>query len=271
MPVYSSKYSSSAQPASKIAVKSTLNIKSFALLLALVLTLTTACSNSTEPAIPSESAEAIAPSEQATPEAEAARLEAWKAQVQLTRDVLGSMDRSELIGSAYTKGPKDADIVLIKFSDFECPYCAIAAANVKPFTAEHESDVLYIYKNFPLTNIHPEAMPAAKAAWAAGQQDRFWLYHDGLFAFQDKLGEAYYVSLAREMGLDMEQFERDRNSPAAQAAIDQDVKLAEALKVQGTPTFFLNQYQLPGNVTAEALDQAVTSLKAEIQQEKTAP
>ncbi|PZO08931.1 MAG: protein-disulfide isomerase [Leptolyngbya foveolarum] len=232
--------------------------------------LTTACSNSTEQAAPAESPDPFAPTEQAAPEDEAARREAWEAQVERTRTVLGSIDRDELIGSDYTKGPKDADVVLIKFSDFECPYCAVAAANIKPFLAEHESDVLYIYKNFPLTNIHPEALPAAKAAWAAGQQDRFWLYHDGLFAFQDKLGEDYYVSLAKEMGLDMAQFERDRNSPEAQAAIDQDTKLAEALQVQGTPTFFLNEYQLPGNASPELFDQAVTELKAEIQK-KPAP
>ena len=251
-------------------------------ILALMLMATACNNNNAQQATPTEATDLAAPSEETVElEDEAARRAAWEAQVQATRDVLQSMDRDELIGSAYagsayagsayTKGPKDAEVVLIKFSDFECPYCAVAAANIKPFTADHESDVLYIYKNFPLTRIHPEAMPAAKAAWAAGQQDQFWLYHDGLFAFQDKLGEDYYVELAEEIGLDMAQFERDRNSPEAQAAIDQDIKLAEALKVQGTPTFFLNEYQLPGNAPAEVFDQAVTELKAEIQQRKLAP
>ncbi len=253
------------QPKSKSARKP------LALLVALILILTTACSDSAQQTAPEGAPDPLASTEQAAPEDEAARREAWETQVQRTRDVLSNMDRDELIGSDYTKGPKDADVVLIKFSDFECPYCAVAAANLKPFLAEHESDVLYIYKNFPLTNIHPEAMPAAKAAWAAGKQGKFWLYHDGLFAFQDKLGEGYYVSLAKEMGLNMEQFERDRNSPEAQAAIDQDVKLAEALQVQGTPTFFLNEYQLPGNAPPELFNQAVTELKAEIQQKKPAP
>ena len=222
-------YSFSHQPNSKSAKKS------FALLTALILMLTTACSSDTKQATIDEAAAPLAPTEQTVPADEAARREAWEAQVKLTRDVLSSMDRDELIGSDYTKGPTDADVVLLKFSDFECPYCAIAASNIKPFVAEHESDVLYIYKNFPLTNIHPEAMPAAKAAWAAGKQGKFWLYHDGLFAFQDKLGEDYYVSLAKEMGLDMEQFERDRNSPEAQATIDQDTKLAKALRYRAPP------------------------------------
>ena len=239
--------------------------KPVALLAALVLMLTmAACSdNSEQAAVPEPDAPAAA--EQVSPEDEAAR-EAWEAQVQKTRDVIGSMDREALIGSAYTKGNEDAEVVLIKFSDFECPYCAVAAANTKALMSERESDVLYIYKNFPLTEIHPEAMPAAKAAWAAGQQGQFWLYHDGLFAFQDRLGEDYYVELAEDVGLDMAQFERDRNSPEAQAAIDQDVELAEALQVQGTPTFFLNEYQLPGNASPELFSQAVSELKAEIEQ-----
>ena len=118
------------------------------------------------------------------PASEAAARAEWEAQMQRVQGVLQSMDRAELIGNSPTKGPQDAEIVLIKFSDFQCPYCAIAAADMKTFTQAHTTDVLYVYKNFPLVSIHPEAMPAAKAAWAAGQQDQFWLYHDGLFAYQ---------------------------------------------------------------------------------------
>ena len=241
-----------------------------AFLAAALLMLTAACANQSEPASKLGNGSESAPAaEQLPSEDEAARLAEWEAQVQRTKDVLDSMDRRALIGEAYTKGPEDAEIVLLKFSDFECPYCAVAASNVKSFTEDSE-DVLYIYKNLPLVSIHPEAMPAAKAAWAAGQQDKFWFYHDGLFAFQDKLGEDYYVALAEEIGLDMGQFERDRNSPEAQAAIDRDIELAESLQVRGTPTFFLNQYPLPGNMPAEGFKEAVANLKAEIQQEKSA-
>ncbi|NJM97097.1 MAG: thioredoxin domain-containing protein [Phormidesmis sp. RL_2_1] len=178
------------------------------------------------------------------------------------KSVLDSMDRTELIGDSATKGPVDADVVLLKFSDFQCPYCAIAAAEMKTFTKAHESDVLYVYKQFPLVSIHDEAMPAAKAAWAAGQQDQFWLYHDGLFAFQDKLSDAYYVELAEQIGLDIEQFNRDRNSPEAQAAIDQDIKLAQALGLRGTPSFVMNELLIPGGAPLEVFEEAVQRLKA---------
>ncbi len=197
------------------------------------------------------------------PAAEAAKRAEWEAQSQLVKSVIGSMSREELIGSDATKGPLDAEVVMLKFSDFQCPYCAIAAADMKTFTQAHEDDVLYVYKHFPLVDIHPEAMPSAKAAWAAGQQDQFWLYHDGLFAYQDQLGEDYYVELAEKIGLDMEKFNRDRNSPEAQAAIDADLELAQKLELRGTPTFLMNDLLLPGGLPLEFYEEALTRLKAE--------
>ncbi|MGC1309381.1 MAG: thioredoxin domain-containing protein [Phormidesmis sp.] len=195
-------------------------------------------------------------------EAEAARRAEFEAQLAKVKSVLDSMDRQELIGSSATKGPLDAAVVLLKFSDFQCPYCAVAAADMKAFTQAHESDVLYVYKQFPLVSIHDQAMPAAKAAWAAGQQDQFWLYHDGLFAFQDKLGEDYYVELAEQIGLDMEQFERDRNSPEAQAAIDKDIELATKLELRGTPTFLMNDLLIPAGAPLEFFEEAASRFKA---------
>ncbi len=209
------------------------------------------------------SPEAIASAQaDASPEAEAAARAEWEAQMQRVQGVLQSMDRAELVGDSPTKGPQDAEIVLIKFSDFQCPYCAVAAADMKTFTAAHTTDVLYVYKHFPLVSIHPEAMPAAKAAWAAGQQDQFWIYHDGLFAYQNKLGEDYYVELAEQIGLDMEKFNRDRNSPEAQAAVEKEAELAQQLGLQGTPTFLMNELLIPGGAPLELFEEAVVRLKA---------
>lgn len=207
------------------------------------------------------------PSEQAaSPETEADTEEAaraeWEAQMAKIQGVFEGMDRSEIIADASTKGPLDAEVVLLKFSDFQCPYCAIASADMKVFTRNNESDVLYVYKQLPLESIHPEALPAAKASWAAGQQDQFWLYHDGLFAFQDRLGEDYYVELAEQIGLDVEQFNRDRKSPEAQAAIDKDVELAKDLGIRGTPTFLMNELLIPGGAPLDFFEEAARRLKA---------
>jgi protein-disulfide isomerase len=170
-------------------------------------------------------------------------------------EVIASMDRATLIGSSPTKGNPNAPIVLFKFSDFQCPYCAVAAGNMKEFVGNHEDDILYVYKHFPLTQIHPEAMPSAQAAWAAGQQGQFWLYHDGLFVNQTRLGEDLYIELAEAMKLDMERFNRDRNSAEAAAAIQQDLELAQRLQLQGTPSFIMNDLLIPGGAPPQLFEE----------------
>ena len=186
----------------------------------------------------------------------------------IVTDVIMSKDRASLIGSSATRGNPHAPIVLFKFSDFECPYCAVAAGNMKEFVGNHENDLLYVYKHFPLTQIHPEAMPSAKAAWAAGQQGQFWLYHDGLFANQTRLGEDLYVELAEAMGLDMEQFNRDRASAEAEAAIQEDLALAEQLQLQGTPSFIMNDLLIPGGAPPQLFEEIFTQINAAINSQR---
>ena len=169
-------------------------------------------------------------------------------------EVITSLDRAELLATSATQGNPNAAIVLFKFSDFQCVYCAVSAAQMKDFVRRHNEDMLYIYKHFPLDAIHPEATPAAKAAWAAGQQEQFWLYHDGLFANQERLGEALYVELATSMGLDVDQFNRDRTSPAAAAAVARDLELAQRLELESTPTFLMNDLLIPGSIPPELME-----------------
>ncbi|MGB3202558.1 MAG: thioredoxin domain-containing protein [Nodosilinea sp.] len=185
----------------------------------------------------------------------------------IVTDVIMSMDRASLIGSSATKGNPNAPIVLFKFSDFQCPYCAVAAANMKAFVGNHEDDILYVYKHFPLTQIHPEAMPSAQAAWAAGQQGQFWLYHDGLFANQSRLGEDLYVELAEAMGLDMDQFNRDRASATAAAAIQQDLALAQQLQLQGTPSFIMNDLLIPGGAPPQLFEEIFNQINAVLREQ----
>ena len=195
--------------------------------------------------------------------AEAAAREELQAQMEQVESVVQTLDRSELIAESATKGRLDAPVILLKFSDFQCPYCAIASSEMKDFTQARGEDVLYVYKQFPLVSIHDEAMPAAKASWAAGQQDKFWIYHDGLFAFQDKLGEDYYLELAEQVGLNIDQFNKDRNSPEAETAIQKDIALAEKLGLKGTPSFVMNDIFIPGGVPLEFFEAAADRLKAD--------
>jgi protein-disulfide isomerase len=144
-----------------------------------------------------------------------------------------------LVGSSPTQGAKAAKRVLVEFSDFQCPYCAQSIAGLQQFLAKYP-DVTLVYKHYPLTQIHAEALPAAQAAWAAHQQGQFWAYHDALFSQQKRLNAAAYRQIAQTLGLDMARFERDRTSPAAAAAITQDMQMAERLGIGGTPFFVLN-------------------------------
>src|SRR5919202_1125026 len=151
-----------------------------------------------------------------------------------------------VIRESPTTGASDLKVVLVEFSDFQCPYCAQAHKTIKEFMEKHQNEVTLVYKHFPLTPIHPEAMPSAKAAWAAGQQGKFWEFHDALFTQQDKLGEPLYVATAKALNLDLKRFDQDRNSNAASAAIQKDVHMAENLGVSGTPFLVMNGEPIPG-------------------------
>ncbi|MBE9115879.1 thioredoxin domain-containing protein [Lusitaniella coriacea LEGE 07157] len=158
------------------------------------------------------------------------------------------------IGTSPTKGAAAQNIVLLVFSDFQCPYCAQAYKTLKQFAAKHQDRVTLTYKHLPLTNIHSQALPAAFSAWAAGQQGQFWAFHDALFEHQETLGEALYQSTAKSLKLDMEQFERDRNSNAASEAIRQDIEMAQALGANGTPFLVMNGEVILGAVEIPQLE-----------------
>ena len=93
-----------------------------------------------------------------------------------------------VIGDSPTTGAADSKIVIVEFSDYQCPYCAKAHETLKQLIAKYPDRFKLVYKHFPLFNIHTEAVPAARAAWAAMQQGHFWEYQDALFSQQDKLG-----------------------------------------------------------------------------------
>lgn len=120
----------------------------------------------------------------------------------------------EVIRESPTTGADEQRIVLLEFSDFQCLYCAKMHQRLKQFIANHQHQVTLVYKHLPLS-AHSEALPAAKAAWAANQQGKFWHYHDALFTQQKKLGEALYVGTAKSLNLDIKQFNRDRYSDGA--------------------------------------------------------
>jgi protein-disulfide isomerase len=143
------------------------------------------------------------------------------------------------IQTSPSKGATNQKLILMEFSDFQCPYCALAHDTVQQFMASQDRTTL-VYKHFPLVNIHAQAEPAALASWAAQQQNKFWEYHDGLFKEQKNLGEPLFITLATGLKLDLKKFNSDRQSEAAKQAIKKDVELGMAIGVPGTPFFLLN-------------------------------
>ncbi len=159
-----------------------------------------------------------------------------------------------MIGDSPVSGASNRQIVMVAFSDFQCPYCASADKSIKQFMAKHKDRVTLVYKYFPLTQIHPEALPAARAAWAANKQGKFWDYHDALYANQAKLGEAFYIETATKLRLDLNKFNADRK--LADDFIVQDFKLGRKLGVDGTPTFIMNGEVVTGAASIADLEKA---------------
>jgi len=178
---------------------------------------------------------------------------------QLFQRVVG--EPSNIIRQSPTTGSPDRQIILAEFSDFQCPFCSRAHTTVKEFMAKHQDTVTLTYKHFPLQQIHPEALPAAKASWAAQQQGKFWEFHDQLFTQQNRLGEALYTEIAQKLGLNLDQFNTDRNSKAAEDAVLADFQLGRELGIEGTPAFFINDRFFAGAVSLADMEENLAKVK----------
>jgi glutaredoxin len=164
------------------------------------------------------------------------------------------------IEGAPTRGSPMAPVTIVEFSDFECPYCGRAHPIVQQVLREYEGRVRVVFKHFPLSS-HPHAMPAARAAVAAGNQGKFWEMHDLLFEHQRQLEEEDLERYAEQLGLDMEQFRADLQSAETQQQVEADKQEGQRVGVEGTPTFFVNGRRFrepPSSLSAyvrEELDQ----------------
>jgi protein-disulfide isomerase len=147
-------------------------------------------------------------------------------------------------GSSPTKGPKDAKVTIVEFSDYQCPFCSQVEPLLDQVMAAYPKDVQRVYKQFPLTSIHPNAMPASKAALAAAKQGKFWEMHAKLFANSRELTPDNFKKWAQELGLNVAKFEQDLASPDIQAQVDKDMQEARSAEVTGTPSIFVNGKRL---------------------------
>jgi protein-disulfide isomerase len=155
-------------------------------------------------------------------------------------------------------GPEDAAITLIEFSDFECPFCRKWHAEVFQRLLEtYPGQIRFVYRDFPLTSIHPNSFSAAEAANCAGDQGVYWPYHEQLFSMQLGLGKDAYQQYAEQLGIDMNTFNACIEDGKYKEEIQADFEYAAQLGVRSTPTFFINGIALVGAQSFEVFQQVI--------------
>jgi len=154
-----------------------------------------------------------------------------------------------ITSSDIQDGPTNAPLQLVEYADFQCPSCKLYYPVVKQLQQDFKGKLLFVYRYFPLSSIHTNAVNAADAADAANKQVKFWQMHDKLFDTQDSWAESQnarttFVTYAQQLGLSVDQFKKDFDNPATEKAIKNSEQTALDLGLQGTPTFFLNGKEL---------------------------
>ena len=156
------------------------------------------------------------------------------------------------VGDSPVRGPDDALVTIVEFSDYQCPYCQRAEETISELREEYPDQVRVVFKQYPLP-MHQQANAASRAALAAGKQGKYWEMHDLLFSYQkvmrgksDQEMKEWTAGFAGELGLDVAQFKEDFDSKEVRRQIERDKKLAEKLRVRGTPHFFANGVRIKG-------------------------
>jgi protein-disulfide isomerase len=148
-------------------------------------------------------------------------------------------------------GKTDSKVTLIEYGDFQCPPCANIYPVVKSLTEKYKNQLQYVFRNFPIADLHPNAKAAAASAEAAGLQGKYWEMHDKLYEAQNDWSNlsssertTLFDSLAKGLNLDMKKFDADMSSSSVASKINFDIALGTKVSVSGTPSFFLNGKKL---------------------------
>jgi protein-disulfide isomerase len=161
------------------------------------------------------------------------------------------------INGAPFKGSETAQVTIVKFEDFQCPYCKTVQPSYQEVLKRYDGKVRLIHKDLPLDQIHPQARQAAEAARCADDEGKFWEYHDKLYASSPKAAPEDLKLYATDLGLKRDLFDQCLVSGKYKAAIQKDLKDAATLGLTGTPTFFINGRELSGAQSVEAISQII--------------
>lgn len=164
--------------------------------------------------------------------------------------------RIEVAATGPSRGPAQAKVTIVEFSDFECPFCSRAIPTVEKVMKDYDGKVRLVFRHFPL-EMHPKAEKAAEAGACAADQNKFWEMHDRMFKDQSKLNVPDLKKTAHDLGLDSARFDKCLDQGEKRALIDADLKAGSEAGVNGTPAFFINGFFINGAVPYEDFKQAL--------------
>ena len=163
--------------------------------------------------------------------------------------------RAELsIAGEPFKGSEKARVTIVKFEDFHCPFCKQAQPTLNELLSRYNGQVRLVHKDLPLESLHPQARQAAEAARCAYEQGKFWEYHDKLYANSPKASADDLKSYGKEVGLNVDSFDRCFASGKYKAVVQKDLNEGAQLGLTGTPTFFINGREISGNLPLKAFE-----------------
>jgi protein-disulfide isomerase len=170
-----------------------------------------------------------------------------------------------------TTGKSDAKVIVFEYADYQCPGCGAAFSTTKTIQDTYKDKVAFVFRNFPLTSIHPNALAAASVAEAAGQQGKFWEMHDLLFTQRsawvnlsaDQRGSVF-VGYAQQLGLDTAKFTSDQSSKLVSEKINFDRALGSKVGVNSTPSFFIGSTKIDATTTDEVINGKADSFMSKL-------
>lgn len=184
-----------------------------------------------------------------------------------TSKVVSASEQNGNIGD-HVFNKTDSKAVLVEYGDFQCPGCGSAHPNVKTLLNDYGDRITFIFRNFPLRSIHPNALAAASAAEAAGLQGKYWEMHDTLYESQSQWQSLntndraeQFTQYAQQLGLDITRFKEDLASEKVAKKISFDEQLGQSQKVNSTPTFILNGQIVPESASRGILQGDLTEIK----------
>ncbi|HEX6257974.1 MAG TPA: thioredoxin domain-containing protein [Candidatus Saccharimonadales bacterium] len=193
--------------------------------------------------------------------------------------VIGSTKEFAIADHVY--GSKDGKVTIIEYGDFQCPGCASLHPVLKPMLSEYQNQITFVFRNFPLTNIHPNALAAAAAAEAAGKQGKFYAMHDVLYSKQAEWQGSsatdrtnLFRQYAEIIGLDLNKYDTDVKDKDVTQKIRRDQALGGASKVENTPSLFINGNRVNSDILKdptkieEAIKKAILESGQELPKEK---